>query len=65
MPNDNKGSLEEGGITVSKVPVRAWMIVSEAKPPNIILFFPLNAYILKTLRQAGCSGNWWLTSPEH
>jgi len=50
MPNDDEDSLEEGGITVSKIPVRAWMTVSEAKPPNIILFFPLNAYILKISR---------------
>jgi len=49
MPNDDEDSLEEGGITASKIPVRAWMTVSEAKPPNIILFFPLNAYILIAL----------------
>jgi len=48
MPNNGEGSLEEGGIAVNKIPTRAWMIVSEAKPPKIILFFPLKAYTLKT-----------------
>ena len=46
---DGKGSLEEDGMAMSKIPVRAWIIVIEPKQPNIIVFFPLNAYIL-TLR---------------
>ena len=48
MPNDDKDSLEEDGMAVSKIPVRAWMVVIEPKPPNIIVFFPPNAYIPKT-----------------
>ena len=49
MESGSKDSLEDDGIAVSKIPVRAWMIVIEAKPPNITLLFPLNAYILKML----------------
>lgn len=48
--SDEKDSLEEDGIAVSKIPVMAWMIVIETKTPNIILFCPLNTYILKTLQ---------------
>ena len=47
MSSGDKDSLEEDGMAVNKIPVRAWMIVIE--PPDIILLFPLNAYILKTL----------------
>ena len=55
MPSDDKVSLVLDGTATSKN--TAWMIEIEAKPPNIILFFPLNAYILKTLHQAICLGN--------
>ena len=50
MSNEDKGSLEEGGIAVSKIAVRARTTVSGEKPANIILFSPLNAYILNTSR---------------
>ena len=55
--NYDKDTLEEGRMAVSKIPVRAWLVVIEPKPSNIIVFFPFSAYIMKTLHQASCSGN--------
>ena len=63
-PNDDKDSLEEDGMAVSKIPVRTLMVVIEPKPSNIIVFFPFNAYILKTLLVTStvtfCDGFWWI-----